>query len=144
MTLKRVAPELKKVLDMWLVDSGAIHHFCGQRDWFEFFVLLQISVKAAETSLNTTGYSTIQLKLKGYMVTLQDVIYILKLEFNIISTEHIKKDNTLGYRNRDLYSLFDIRTDQLIEAITVKSDLSTIGGQALTSKFDIRLYYAEA
>ena len=30
--LERVAPKLKKVLDIWLVDSGATHHFCSQRD----------------------------------------------------------------------------------------------------------------
>ena len=78
------------------------------------------------------------------MITLQDVIYIPKLEFNVISTERIRKDNALGYKNYNPHGLFDIRTDQLIEAIIVKSDLPTIGGQALTSKFGIGLHYAEA
>jgi hypothetical protein len=144
MTPKRVAPELKKVLDMWLVDSGATHHFCGQRDWFETYTPLQIPVQAAETSLNATGYGTIHLKLKGRTITLQDVIYIPKLEFNVISTERIKKDKALSYRNHDPHGLFDIRTNQLIEAITVKSGLPTIGGEALISKFGIGLHYAEA
>ena len=129
---------------MWLVDSGATHYFCGQRDWFESYTLLQIPVQAADTTLNATSYGTIQLKLKGRTITLQDVIYIPKLEFNVISTERIKKDNALGYRNHNPHGLFDIRTDQLIEAIAVKSDLPTISGQALTSKFGIGLHYAEA
>ena len=141
---KRVAPELKKVPNMWLVDSGATHHFCGQRDWFETYTPLQIPVKAAETSLKATGYGTIHLKLQGRTITLQDVIYIPKLEFNVISTERIKKDNALGYRNHNLYSLFDIRTNRLIEAIAVKLGLPTIGSKALISKFGIGLHYAEA
>jgi hypothetical protein len=146
LTPKRVAKELKKVLEMWLVDSGATHHFCGQRKWFESFVPLQIPVKAAETTLNATGYGTIHLELKnGRVVTLKDVIYIPNLDFNVISTERIKKDNALGYKNHDPHGLFDLRTNQLIEAITVKSDLPTIGGtKALTSKFGIGLHYAEA
>jgi hypothetical protein len=74
---------------------------------------------------------------------MQDVIYIPKLEFNVISTERIKKDNTIGYTNHNLHGLFDIRTNKLIEAITVKSDLPTIGGKALTSKFGIGLQYAK-
>jgi hypothetical protein len=77
--------------------------------------------------LNATGYGIIQLKLKGRVVTLQDVIYIPKLEFNVISTERIKKDNALGYRNHNPHGLFDIRTNQLIKAVAVKSDLPTIG-----------------
>jgi hypothetical protein len=68
---ERVALELKKVLDIWLVDSGATHHFCSQRDWYETYTPLQIPVKAVETSLNATGYGTIQLKLpKGRVITL--------------------------------------------------------------------------
>jgi hypothetical protein len=94
--------------------------------------------------LNATGYSTIQLKLKGRVVTLQNVIYIPNLEFNVISIKRIRKDNALSYRNHNPHSLFDIRTNQLIEAITVKSGLPTIGGKALISKFSIRLHYAEA
>ena len=142
--LERVAPELKKVPDIWLVDSGATHHFCSQRDWYETYTPLQIPVQAAETSLNATGYGIIQLKLpKGRVVTLQDVIYIPNLEFNVISTERIKNDNALGYKNHDPHGLFDIRTNELVEAIVVKSDLPTIGGQALTSKFGIGLHYAE-
>jgi hypothetical protein len=141
---ERVAPELKKVPDIWLVDSGATHHFCSQRDWYETYTPLQIPVQAAETSLNATGYGIIQLKLpKGRVVTLQDVIYIPNLEFNVISTERIKNDNALGYKNHDPHGLFDIRTNELVEAIVVKSDLPTIGGQALTSKFGIGLHYAE-
>ena len=88
--------------------------------------------------MNATSY-----KLKGRVVTLQDVIYIPNLEFNVISTERIKNDNALGYKNHDPHGLFDIRTDELIEAIAVKSDLPTIGGQALTSKYGIGLHYAE-
>lgn len=143
-TPNRVAMELKQALDRWLVDSGATHHFCSQRDWYETYTPLQIPVQAAETSLNATGYGTIQLKLKDRVITLQDVIYIPQLEFNVISTERIKKDNALGYRNHDPHGLFDIRTDRLIEAITVKSGLPTIGGEALVSKFGIGLHYAEA
>jgi hypothetical protein len=95
--------------------------------------------------LNATSYGTIQLKLHGRAVTLQDVIYIPKLEFNVISTERIKKDNALGYRNYDPHGLFDIRTNELIKAILVKLDLLTIGStKALTSKFGIRLHYAKA
>ena len=110
-TPNRVTIELKRVPDMWLVDSGAAHHFCSQREWFETFVLLQIPVQAAETSLNAIGYSIIQLKLKGCVVTLQDIIYISNLEFNVISTKRIKKDNAIGYRNHNLYSLFNIKTN---------------------------------
>ena len=110
-TPNRVTIELKRVPDMWLVDSGAAHHFCSQREWFETFVLLQIPVQVAEMLLNATSYSIIQLKLKGRVVTLQDVIYIPKLEFNIISTKRIKNDNAIGYRNYNLYSLFDIKTN---------------------------------
>ena len=66
------------------------------------------------------------------------------MEFNIISTKYIKKDNAIGYRNYNLYSLFDIRTNQLIEAIIVKLELPTIGRKVLTSKFSIGLHYAKA
>jgi hypothetical protein len=52
---------------------------------------LQIPVQAAKTSLNATSCGIIHLKLKGRVITLQDVIYIPKLEFNVISTERIKK-----------------------------------------------------
>jgi hypothetical protein len=72
----RVNPGLKRVLNTWLVDSGATHHFRGQRDWFESFTSLQMPVQAAEATMNATGYGTIQLKLGNRAVTLRDVIYI--------------------------------------------------------------------
>jgi hypothetical protein len=71
------------------------------------------------------------------------VIYILNLEINIISIERIKKDNAIRYINSISHNLFDLRINQFIEIITVESDLSTVGGKILTSKFGIRLYYAE-
>ena len=142
LALSQIDSKLKQVLEQWLVDSGATHHFCGVREWFESYTPLQIPVQTAETTINAAGYGTIQLKLKGRVVTLQDVIYIPNLDINVISTERIKKDNAIGYSNHP-HGLFDIRTNQLIEAITVKSDLPTIGGKALTSKFGIGLHYAE-
>ena len=141
---KQVDPGLKRVLNTWLVDSGATHHFCGHRDWFESYTSLHIPVQTAEITMNATGYGTIQLKLGNRVVTLQDVIYIPNLEINVISTERIKKDNAIGYSNHNPHGLFDTRTNQLIQAISVKSDLPTIGGKPLTSKFGIGLHYAEA
>ena len=143
MTPSQVHPELKRVLFIWLVDSGATHHFCGHRDWFETFTPFQIPVQTAETTLNATSYGTIQLKLGDRVITLQDVIYIPELEINVISTERIKNDNAIGYSNYNLHGLIDIRTNWLIEAITVKSNLPTIGGKPMTSKYGIGLHYAE-
>jgi hypothetical protein len=40
MTPNRVATKLKKAQNIWLVDSSATYHFCGQREWFKSFVLL--------------------------------------------------------------------------------------------------------
>ena len=65
------------------------------------------------------------------------------MEINVISTKHIKIDNTIGYSNYNLHGLIDIRTNQLIEAIIVKSNLPTIGGKPITSKYGIGLYYAK-
>ena len=72
------------------------------------------------------------------------MIYIPNLEINVISIERIKKDNAIRYLNHNPYSLFNIRTNQLIEAIIVKSDLSIISGKLITSKFGIGLHYTEA
>ena len=84
------------------------------------------------------------MKLQNRVVTLQDVIYIPNMEFSVLFTKRIKKDNSIRYSNHP-HGLFDIKTKQLIQAILVKSDLLTIGStKALTSKFGIRLHYAKA
>src|SRR5438876_6086900 len=66
------------------------------------------------------------------------------MEFSVLFTKRIKKDNSIRYSNHP-YGLFDIKTKQLIQAISVKSDLLIISSaKALTSKFGIGLHYAEA
>jgi hypothetical protein len=54
------------------------------------------------------------------------------------------QDNAIGYINSTPHALFDLRTNQLIEDITVELDLLTVGGKILTSKFSIGLHYVEA
>jgi hypothetical protein len=96
LALSQIDSQLKQVIDQWLVDSGATHHFCGVREWFESYTPLQIPIQTAETTINAAGYGTIQLKLNGRVVTLQDVIYISQTWISTSSQQSASRRITLS------------------------------------------------
>lgn len=110
----------------WIIDTGASHHFCARKEWFQSYKDLATDVTTAGPSIRSEGIGTIRLPVGDNDIVLQNVIYVPDLRLNILSTERLKKDNCIGYSNWIPYHLFDGATGRTIVEADASSGLPVI------------------
>ena len=72
----------------WLVDSGASHHICLHRSWFNTYQSVDdgIVYMGNNVTCKTIGIGSIRIKMyDGIVRTLTDVRHVPKLRKNLIS-----------------------------------------------------------
>jgi gag-pre-integrase-like protein len=87
-----------------------------------------------------------------YELALQNVIYVPDLKLNILSTEHLKRDNCVGYSNWMPHHLFDGTTGRMIVEADGSSGLPVISigpsGELCSGELNhfeaLGLYYVDA
>ena len=83
----------------WIINTSALHHFCAQREWFKTYNDLVTNVNIAGPSIQSKRVKTVKLLVRDYEIALQNVIYVLDLQLNILFAKRLKKDNCIRYSN---------------------------------------------
>jgi hypothetical protein len=90
---------VRDVAKKWIIDTSALHYFCAQREWFKTYNDLVTNVNTAGPSIQSKGVGTVKLPIGNYEIALQNIIYMLNLQLNILSAKRLKKDNCIRYSN---------------------------------------------
>ena len=131
----------------WIIDTGASHHFCARKEWFQTYEDLATDVTTAGPSIRSEGTGTIRLPVGDNDIALQNVIHVPDLRLNILSAERLKKDNCIGYSNWMPHHLFDGATGKTIVEADASSGLPviSIGQSGELDHFEaLDLYYVDA
>ena len=112
--------------EKWIIDTGASHHFCARKEWYQTYENLVTNVSTAGPSIQSEGVGTVRLPVGDHEIALQNVIHVPELRLNILSAERLKKDNFIGYSNWILHHLFDRTTGKTIVEADESSGLPVI------------------
>ncbi len=87
-----------KLIDQWIVASGASRTMCSHRDWFHSFTPFAQPTQVIpgdNSSIPATGtghvHARFPAKGKWHRIVLQDVLYVPELHRNLLSVSHILK-----------------------------------------------------
>ena len=133
--------------EKWIIDTGASHHFCARKEWYQTYENLVTNVSTAGPSIQSEGVGTVRLSIGDYEIALQNVIHVPELRLNILSTERLKKDNFIGYSNWIPHHLFEGTTGKTIVEADGSSGLPivSISQSGELNHFEaLDLYYIDA
>ena len=85
--------------EKWIIDTGALHHFCARKEWYQTYENLVTNISTTGPSIQSEGVGIVRLPIRDYGMALQNVIHVPELRLNILSTERLKKNNFIGYSN---------------------------------------------
>ncbi|KAH9521372.1 hypothetical protein DERF_005036 [Dermatophagoides farinae] len=120
-----------------ILDSGANHHYFGNRKWFTDFVYHVDHVKFADNSkASITGVGNVKLRLKNnFILVLKNVYFVPSFKNNLISQSLLFEENiitrvvslaneSLVYYDQDL--LFDAKINNGMPCIDVYEDFHAL------------------
>jgi len=84
-------------LDLWVVDTGATHHICMDRQLFKHLEDYSIVINTANSTSISKGRGVIILTIKKHSIEFQNVLYDPNIKINVISTERLRIDNGIGF-----------------------------------------------
>jgi Reverse transcriptase (RNA-dependent DNA polymerase)/Integrase core domain len=133
--------------EKWIIDTGASHHFCARKEWYQTYENLVTNISTAGPSIQSEGVGTVRLPIRDYEIALQNVIHVPELRLNILSTERLKKDNFIGYSNWIPHHLFEGTTGKTIVEADGSSGLPiiSVSQSGELNHFEaLDLYYIDA
>jgi len=133
--------------EKWIIDTGASHHFCARKEWYQTYENLVTNVSTAGPSIQSEGVGTVRLPVGDHEIALQNVIHVPELRLNILSAERLKKDNFIGYSNWIPHHLFDGTTGKTIVEADGSSGLPiiSVNQSGELNHFEaLDLYYIDA
>jgi hypothetical protein len=123
--IERALNCISRPQSVFIIDSGATHHFTFQKNLLRNFRIWKIDVNTADSSCPSQGIGDIHLNFEDYDLILKNVIYSPFLLVKVISTERLKKDNYVKYSNWP-NRLFDGGTEKTIMRTDISSRISTV------------------
>lgn len=133
--------------EKWIIDTGASHHFCARKEWYQTYENLVTNISTAGPSIQSEGVGTVRLPVGDHEIALQNVIHVPELRLNILSAERLKKDNFIGYSNWIPHHLFDGTTGRTIVEADASSGLPiiSVSQSGELNHFEaLDLYYIDA
>jgi Reverse transcriptase (RNA-dependent DNA polymerase)/GAG-pre-integrase domain len=83
--------------NLWIIDAGATHHICFEKSLFRTFDDYQVSIQAGTSTTTSQGRGQIDLDVDGQTLSLHGVLYAPQLQFNLLSTECLRRESFIGY-----------------------------------------------
>jgi len=122
---EQLADHSLRASNLWIVDAGASHHICFDRDLFRSLDGYQVPIRAGTSTSMSQGRGQVDLDIDGYTLCLYGVLYAPQLHFNLISTECLRRENFIGY-NSIPNVLYDGEDDSTIVAADSSSGIPII------------------
>src|SRR5271167_1667967 len=78
---------------LWIVDAGASHHICFDKSLFwSFDEDYHVPIQAGTSTTTSQGRGQIDLDIDGQILSLYGVLYAPQLQFNLLSTECLRRE----------------------------------------------------
>lgn len=129
--------------DCWLIDSGATHHICKHRDWFNNYKRISNeTIYSADShtknELNAIGVGDINIETRVnnriFSLTLKDVYHVPNIRRNLLSVSQIEnKDKRLIFDNGKV-KIFNERTRMIVGEAFNKDGLYIIKAENIENK----------
>ncbi|SRR6266498_1369762 len=106
----------------------------------------KVNIRTVSGHVNSEEIERVRIALGIYEAVLENVIYILNLRFNIVSTERLKEDSYIKYSNLISHCLYDGATGEILVKVDGSSEIPviTVGQFNEINYFQaLNLYYTD-